>query len=85
MERTQTPATGPVGDLFAFSTAVRVGRQVWLSGASGHDHAGQLVGPDQPYEQTRQALTNLKEALESVGASLAVVATMYWTQKRGGI
>ena len=76
MERTKIPATGPIGDLFAFSTAVRVGDRVWLSGAVGFDHDGKLVGPDQPYEQARQALANLKGALESVGASLAdVVAT----------
>jgi putative intracellular protease/amidase/enamine deaminase RidA (YjgF/YER057c/UK114 family) len=75
-ERVQTAAAGPVGDLFAYSTAVRVGRQVWLSGAAAYNRAGQLVGPGQPYEQAKQALANLKDALEGVGAALSdVVAT----------
>jgi enamine deaminase RidA (YjgF/YER057c/UK114 family) len=76
MQRTHTDAGGPVGDLFGYATAVRVGPHVWLSGAAPYDHDGRLIGPDQPYDQARQALANLEGALKSVEATLAdVVAT----------
>lgn len=72
----RTPAPGPVGDLFAYSSAVRVGTHVWVSGAAPYDHDGHLVGADDPYQQARQALINLAEALRSVDADLTdVVAT----------
>lgn len=72
----RTPAPGPVGDLFAYSSAVRVGAHVWVSGAAPYDHDGCLVGADDPYQQTQQALVNLADALRSVDADLTdVVAT----------
>lgn len=72
----RTPVAGPVGDLFAYSSAVRVGSRVWVSGTAPYDRDGQLVGPDDPYQQACQALVNLTDALSSVGAAIThVVAT----------
>lgn len=77
--RMHTPASGPVGDLFAYSSAVRVGNHVWVSGAAPYDRDGQLVGADDPYQQTRQALANLADALSTVGADVSdvVVTRIY--------
>lgn len=76
MQRVQVPAPGPVGEILAYSSAVRVGPHVWISGAAPYDDDGRLVGDGNPYEQARQALVNLGTALSGVGARLAdVVAT----------
>jgi enamine deaminase RidA (YjgF/YER057c/UK114 family) len=76
LESMRTPVPGPIGHLFAYSAAVRVGNQVWVSGAAPYDRDGRLVGADDPYQQARQAIANLAEALHSVGADLGdVVAT----------
>ena len=58
---------------FMFSTAVRVGDLVFLSGVMGTQAGGKLA--DGGIEgQTRQALENVKANLELAGATLADVA-----------
>lgn len=75
MTRIHDPARGPVGDLFAYANAVRVGSRIWVSGAAPYDAQGRLVADDE-YAQTVQVLANLEQALRSVGAELThVVAT----------
>jgi 2-iminobutanoate/2-iminopropanoate deaminase len=52
-----------------FSTAVRVGRMLYLSGQIGTDSTGQLAaGGIRP--ETRQTLENIKRTLEQHGSSL---------------
>jgi 2-iminobutanoate/2-iminopropanoate deaminase len=52
-----------------FSTAVRVGNMLYLSGQLGIDDAGKLV-PGGIAAETRQTMENIKATLERYGSSL---------------
>ena len=55
------------------SAGVKVGDTVYLSGTVAFDSDGNIVGAGSVYEQSKQVFTNIKEALESTGASMADV------------
>jgi len=56
--------------IVGYSRAVRVGKVVHVSGTTATDASGNLVGIGDPASQTLQALTNVRLALEAVGAKL---------------
>jgi enamine deaminase RidA (YjgF/YER057c/UK114 family) len=56
--------------LIGYSRAVRVGNTIRVSGTTATDATGDVVGRGNPYEQTKQAIINLAEALEELGATL---------------
>jgi len=56
--------------IVGYSRAVRVGKVVHVSGTTGTDAEGKVVGVGDPAAQTLQALNNVRRALESVGARL---------------
>ena len=53
-----------------YSRAVRVGPHVFVSGTTATDASGAIVGADDAYVQTKQALSNIAAALTQAGARL---------------
>jgi enamine deaminase RidA (YjgF/YER057c/UK114 family) len=54
--------------IIGYSRLVKVGSQVFVSGTTGTDANGQVLGDE--YQQTKQAILNIEAALKKVGASL---------------
>jgi enamine deaminase RidA (YjgF/YER057c/UK114 family) len=56
--------------VIGYSRAVKVGRQIWVSGTTGTNEAGEIVGLDDAPAQARQTIRNIERALMKAGASL---------------
>jgi enamine deaminase RidA (YjgF/YER057c/UK114 family) len=56
--------------IVGYSRAIRVGKIVHVSGTTGTDSEGKVVGAGDPGKQAVQALDNIRRALESVGSKL---------------
>ena len=63
-------SAAPWEPIFGYSRAVRAGEWVAVSGCTGLDEHGQLVGRGQIYVQTRQAIANIAAALGRLGLGL---------------
>ena len=57
-------------DIIGYSRAVRIGDVIEVSGTTAIDANGDLVGKDDPYEQTRFILAKIEKALQAAGATL---------------
>jgi enamine deaminase RidA (YjgF/YER057c/UK114 family) len=56
-----------------YSRVVRVDRHLYVAGTTATGTDGSIVGGEDPYLQTRQALANIAAALERAGAGLSDV------------
>jgi enamine deaminase RidA (YjgF/YER057c/UK114 family) len=63
-------SSAPWEPVVAYSRLVRAGDYVAVSGTTATDENGLVVGAGQMYVQTRQALANIRAALERAGVSL---------------
>ena len=57
-------------DIVGYSRAVRVGNVIEVAGTTAVDENGDVVGLNDPYEQTRYALSKIEKALTQAGASI---------------
>jgi enamine deaminase RidA (YjgF/YER057c/UK114 family) len=70
MHRENVSSGTPWEDVVGYSRAVRVGQFVYVSGTTATDEEGNVVGFDDAYTQTLQALRNVEAALRKAGARL---------------
>ncbi|HYL58564.1 MAG TPA: RidA family protein [Candidatus Acidoferrales bacterium] len=70
---TRVSSNAPWEPIVAYSRLVRAGDFVAVSGTTAFDERGLIVGAGQMYVQARQALNNIRAALERVGLSMSDV------------
>lgn len=67
-------------DIIGYSRAVKIGNLIEVAGTTAIDENGNVVGANDPYEQTKFIFEKIEKALASAGASLRdVVRTRMFT------
>jgi enamine deaminase RidA (YjgF/YER057c/UK114 family) len=56
--------------IVGYSRAIREGQHIFVSGTTATNKTGKIVGLNDPYAQTIQAIRNIEKALNGLGGSL---------------
>ncbi len=73
MQRQIISSGAPWESIVGYSRAIRVGRQVFVSGTAAVDEQGHTVAPGDAYLQAKYILEKIGKALQQAGASLEQV------------
>jgi enamine deaminase RidA (YjgF/YER057c/UK114 family) len=57
-------------DIVGYSRAVKIGNAIEVAGTTAVDENGEVVGLNDPYEQTKYSLAKIEKALVEAGASI---------------
>jgi len=69
-KRINLPSGAKWEDIIGYSRAVKVGNIIEVSGTAAVDKNSEIVGRNNPYEQTKFILSKIESSLLSLGASL---------------
>ena len=69
MNRTHYTTGAPWEDIVGYSRAIKVGNIIEVSGTVATNEQGEVVGKDDPYQQTRYILEKIGKVLEQAGAT----------------
>jgi enamine deaminase RidA (YjgF/YER057c/UK114 family) len=70
MQRVNYASGAKWEEIIGYSRAVRIGNLVEVTGTVSVDEQNNLVGKDNPYEQTKFILQKIEKVLERAGASI---------------
>lgn len=70
MERKNISTGSKWEPIIGYSRAVKAGNQIFVSGTTATDEQGNIVGINDSYAQTVQAIKNIEKALKTAGAAL---------------
>lgn len=59
--------------IVGYSRAVKVGNRIYVTGTTALAENGEIVGETDAYEQARQCIRNIEDALQRLGGGLANV------------
>jgi enamine deaminase RidA (YjgF/YER057c/UK114 family) len=67
-------------EFVGYSRAIRIGNEIITSGTTATDPNGNIIGPGDPYIQTKTIIEKTEQVLEALGAKLEnVVKTVIYT------
>ena len=70
MERTNYASGAKWEDIVGYSRAVRMGNIIEVTGTVAVDEHNKLIGPNNPYEQTKFIIQKIEAILKKAGAGL---------------
>lgn len=73
MERINFASGSKWEDIVGYSRAVKVGNVVEVTGTVASDEEGKVVGPGDPYAQTKYIYQKIQAVLERAGATMSHV------------
>lgn len=70
MKRQRISSSTKWEPIVGYSRAIRVGSMVYISGTTATNEKGEIIGVNNPYLQTHQAIQNIEKAIMQVGGNL---------------
>lgn len=70
LERRNFLSGSPLEPLRGYARAVRVGTSLWISGTTAMTAKGEVIAPNDPYEQTRYIISTARSILVAAGFRL---------------
>ena len=73
LKRTNISSNSPWEPIVGYSRAVKMGDHILVSGTTATNDEGEIIGIDDPYQQTIQCIKNIESAVIKANSTLADV------------